>query len=169
MSYDLENKWTIWDSETVLNFLPQKAALADWKKVIKFGWWWWSLPVWCGQEQLKSLISLKWYSKITRMIQNNLLSSQTKFNQNQIKNTEVKKTALAGQLGWPKNIHSHIKAILCCSLPPISNFTQIVLRQVKKIRYWSALIGWSSRSKNSHSNSKLIFLSPILAPKPNLI
>ena len=65
--------------------LPQKAALADWKKVIRFGWWWWSLPVWCGQEQLKSLISLKLYSKITRMIQNNLLSSQTKFNQNQIK------------------------------------------------------------------------------------
>ena len=30
--------------------VPQKAALADWKKVIKFGWWWWLLPVWCGQE-----------------------------------------------------------------------------------------------------------------------
>ena len=29
--------------------------------------------------------------KITRMIQNNSLSSQTKFNPNQIKNTEVKK------------------------------------------------------------------------------
>ena len=66
--------------------LPQKAALADWKKVIKFGWWWWLLPVWCGQEQLKSLSSPKWYSKIRiRMIQNNSLSSQTKFSQNQKK------------------------------------------------------------------------------------
>ena len=33
----------------------------------------------------------KWHSKITRMIQNYSLSSQTKFNQNQIKDTEVKK------------------------------------------------------------------------------
>ena len=74
----------------VLLSLPQKAALADWKKVIKFEWWW-LLPVWCGQEQLKSLSSPKWYSKIIRMIQNNSLSSQTKFNQNQIKNAEVKK------------------------------------------------------------------------------
>ena len=79
------------DARTHLIMIPQKAALADWKKVIKFGWWWWSLPVWCGQEQLKSLSSLKWHSKIARMIQNNSLSSQTKFNQNQIKNTDVKK------------------------------------------------------------------------------
>ena len=101
--------------------VPQKAALADWKKVIKFGWWWWLLPVWCGQEQLKSLSSPKWHSKITRMIQNNSLSSQTKFNQNQIKNTEVKKiryeTALVGLLGRPKNSCSHSKLILCYSLP----------------------------------------------------
>ncbi len=39
----------------------------------------------------------------------------------------------------------------------IPNFTQIILDiEFKKICYWPALIGWSSRSTNSHSNSKLI-------------
>ena len=80
-------KLNIWPHSKIL---PQKAAFADWKNVIKVGWWW-LLPVWCRQEQLKSLSNPKWHSEITRMIQNNSHSSQTEFNQNQIKNTEVKK------------------------------------------------------------------------------
>ena len=75
----------------------------------------------CAPEQLKSLSSLKRHSKVTRMIQNN---SQTKFNQNQIKDTEAKKihylTALVGLLGRPENSCSHSKLILCCSLPNVT-------------------------------------------------
>ena len=72
------------------------------------------------------------------MIQNNSLSSQTKFNQNQIKNTNVKKircqTALVGLSGRPKNSCSHSKLILCCSLPnvtPQNKFHQNRMKNAK--------------------------------------
>ena len=32
-----------------------KRRLSPTGKKSKFGWWWWSLPVWCGQEHLKNL------------------------------------------------------------------------------------------------------------------
>ena len=62
------------------------------------------------------------------MIQNNSLSSQTKFNQNQIKNAEVIKIcyymALVGLLGMPKNSCSYSKLILCCSLPNVTPYNK---------------------------------------------
>ena len=69
------------------------------------------------------------------MIQNNSLSSQTKFNQNQIKNTDVKKIccqmALVGLLGRPKNSCSHSKLILCCSLPNVTPHTKFYPNRMK--------------------------------------
>ena len=54
-------------------------------------------------------------SKITlennKITQNNSLNSQTKFNQNQIENTEVKKI----RFGWS------VWSVLCCSLPNITS------------------------------------------------
>ena len=50
-------------------------------------------------------------------------SSQTKSNQNRMKNAEVAKirqwSALVGQLGRSKNSRGHLKLILCCSLPDV--------------------------------------------------
>ena len=69
------------------------------------------------------------------MIQNNSLSSQTKFNQNQIKNAEVKKiryqTALVGLLGRPKNSCSYSKLILCCSLPNDTLYNKFQPKRMK--------------------------------------
>ena len=51
------------------------------------------------------------------------VSSQTKFNQNWMKNAKVETirhwSALVGQLGRSKNSRSHLKLILCCSLPDV--------------------------------------------------
>ena len=90
------------------------------------------------------------------MIQNNSLSSQAKFNQNQIKNTEVKKirqqTSLVGLLGGPKNSCSHSKFFLCCSLSNVTphnkfhpnrmknaeiQIFEIFLKNLPKLNYWS--------------------------------
>ena len=72
------------------------------------------------------------------MIQNNSLSSQTKFNQNQIKNTEVKKicyqTALVGLLGRPKNSCSYSKLILCCSLPNVTPYNKFQPNRIKNAK-----------------------------------
>ena len=72
------------------------------------------------------------------MIQNNSLSSQTKFNQNQIKNTEVKKiryqTALVGLLGRPKNSCSYSKLILCCSLPNVTPYNKFQPNRMKNAK-----------------------------------
>ena len=72
------------------------------------------------------------------MIQNNSLSSQTKFNQNQIKNAEVKKiryqTALVGLLGRPKNSCSYSKLILCCSLPNVTPYNKFQPNRMKNAK-----------------------------------
>ena len=72
------------------------------------------------------------------MIQNNSLSSQIKFNQNQIKNTEVKKicyqTALVGLLGRPKNSCSYSKLILCCSLPNVTPYNKFQPNRMKNAK-----------------------------------
>ena len=69
------------------------------------------------------------------MIQNSSRSSQTKFNQNQMKNTEVKKicyqTALVGLLGRSKNSCSYSKLILCCSLPNVTPYNKFQPNRMK--------------------------------------
>ena len=72
------------------------------------------------------------------MIQNNSLSSQTKFIHNQIKNAEVKKiryqTALVGLLGRPKNSFSYSKLILCCSLPNVTLYEKFQPNRMKNTK-----------------------------------
>ena len=69
------------------------------------------------------------------MIQNN---SQTKFNQNEIKNAEVKKicyqTALVGLFGRPKNSCSYSKLILCCSLPNVTPYNKFQPNRMKNAK-----------------------------------
>merc|ERR1711873_316200 len=92
--------------------------------------------MWAGAAEKPEQSKITLHSKITRMIQNNSLSSQTKFNQNQIKNAEVKKicywTALVGLLGRPKNSCSYSKLILCCSLPNVTPYNKFQPNRMKK-------------------------------------
>ena len=55
-----------------------------------------------------------------------------------MKNAEVEKichwSTLVGQLGWSKNSHSHLKLILCCSLPDVIPHIKFHLNLMKKTK-----------------------------------
>ena len=62
-----------------------------------------------------------------------------------------------------KNSPSYLKLILCCILPSSCPFTtfhphRIKNIEVKRISYWSALVGWSGQSKKSCIHFNLFYL-----------
>ena len=127
---------SILTSIMMLTQLPQKAALADWKAVIKLWWWWWLLQVWCGHEQRKSVSSAKWHWKVNKMIQNYSIGSEWLTTDN---------ITVALRLAGQKNSSSHFKLNLCCLLPNISPHTKLIKIRWKPIswkKFLALLVSW---------------------------